>query len=142
MPPRERGADEGFNTTAGFLARFVEPLLGGGPVEVEAPLSSHDREQMLGDGAPLLDPGFLHLRLRRALKAREGLAGSDTDALRLVHAESDGLPGLIVDRYGEVLVLQALTTGSEHWKRRSLHTGLVPLAGRRLRRFGFGQLPR
>ena len=42
-----------FNTTAGFLARFVEPLLGGGTVEVEAPLSSHDREQMLADAQPL-----------------------------------------------------------------------------------------
>jgi hypothetical protein len=55
-----------FNTTAGFLARFVRPLLGGGPVEVEAPLSSHDRAQMLADAAPLLDPDFLHLRTRVA----------------------------------------------------------------------------
>jgi hypothetical protein len=55
-----------FNTTAGFLARFVQPLLGGGTVEVEAPLSSHDRAQMLADAAPLLDPAFLHLRRRVA----------------------------------------------------------------------------
>jgi hypothetical protein len=55
-----------FNTTAGFLARFVRPLLGGGAVEVEAPLSSHDRAQMLADAAPLLDPDFLHLRTRVA----------------------------------------------------------------------------
>lgn len=55
-----------FNTTAGFLARFVRPLLGGGAVEVEAPLSSHDRAQMLADAGPLLDPEFLHLRARVA----------------------------------------------------------------------------
>jgi hypothetical protein len=55
-----------FNTTAGFLARFVRPLLGGGPVEVEAPLSSHDRAQMLADAAPLLDSDFLQLRTRVA----------------------------------------------------------------------------
>jgi hypothetical protein len=55
-----------FNTTAGFLARFVRPLLGGGSVEVEAPLSSHDRAQMLADASPLLDPDFLHLRTRVA----------------------------------------------------------------------------
>jgi hypothetical protein len=55
-----------FNTTAGFLARFVRPLLGGGRVEVEAPLSSHDRAQMLADAGPLLDPEFLHLRTRVA----------------------------------------------------------------------------
>jgi 23S rRNA (cytosine1962-C5)-methyltransferase len=39
-----------------------------------------------------------------------------SDAYRLIHAESDGLPGLIVDRYGETLVLQSLTAGSEFWK--------------------------
>jgi 23S rRNA (cytosine1962-C5)-methyltransferase len=39
-----------------------------------------------------------------------------TDAVRLVHAESDHLPGLIVDRYGDVLVLQSLTAGSEFWR--------------------------
>jgi hypothetical protein len=55
-----------FNTTAGFLARFVEPLLGGGTVEVEAPLSSHDRVQMLTDAGPLLEAKLLHLRTRVA----------------------------------------------------------------------------
>jgi 23S rRNA (cytosine1962-C5)-methyltransferase len=39
-----------------------------------------------------------------------------SDAMRLVHAESDNIPGLIVDRYGEVLVLQSLTAGSEFWR--------------------------
>jgi 23S rRNA (cytosine1962-C5)-methyltransferase len=39
-----------------------------------------------------------------------------TNAYRLVSAESDGLPGLIVDRYGEYLVCQFLSVGAEHWK--------------------------
>jgi len=39
-----------------------------------------------------------------------------TNAYRLIYAESDGLPGLVVDRYGDVLVLQSLTAGSEFWK--------------------------
>jgi 23S rRNA (cytosine1962-C5)-methyltransferase len=39
-----------------------------------------------------------------------------TTAFRLIHAESDGLPGLIVDHYGDTLVLQSLTAGSEYWK--------------------------
>jgi len=39
-----------------------------------------------------------------------------SNAVRLIHAESDLLPGLIVDRYGEVLVLQSLTAGSEFWR--------------------------
>jgi 23S rRNA (cytosine1962-C5)-methyltransferase len=50
-----------------------------------------------------------------------GRAGGDvgllfSNAYRLIHAESDGLPGLIVDRYGETLVLQSLMAGSEFWK--------------------------
>jgi 23S rRNA (cytosine1962-C5)-methyltransferase len=42
----------------------------------------------------------------------------DTHAYRLIYAESDGIPGLIVDRYGDILVLQSLTAGSEFWKER------------------------
>ena len=74
-----------FNTTAGFLARFVGPLLGGGPVEVEAPLSAHDRAQMLTDSAPLLDPSFLHLRERvaRRLVAEPSLPEPGADELSL-----------------------------------------------------------
>ena len=36
--------------------------------------------------------------------------------MRLVHGESDGLPGLIVDRYGDTLVAQFLAAGAERWK--------------------------
>ncbi|MCX6078481.1 MAG: class I SAM-dependent methyltransferase [Chloroflexi bacterium] len=39
-----------------------------------------------------------------------------SDAVRLIHAESDHLPGLIVDSYANVLVLQSLTAGSEFWR--------------------------
>ena len=38
------------------------------------------------------------------------------DGMRLVHGESDGLPGLIVDRYGDILVAQFLSTGAEKWR--------------------------
>jgi len=38
------------------------------------------------------------------------------NAYRLIYAESDNIPGLIVDHYGDVLVLQSLTAGSEYWK--------------------------
>lgn len=74
-----------FNTTAGFVARFVRPLLGGGPVEVEAPLSSHDRAQMLADAGPLLDPEFLQLRTRVAqrLVAEPELPEPGADELSL-----------------------------------------------------------
>ncbi len=39
-----------------------------------------------------------------------------SDALRLVHGELDGLPGLIVDRYADTLVAQFLSSGAERWK--------------------------
>jgi len=56
-------------------------------------------------------------RVRRALALREALpAARHTNALRLVHGESDGLPGLIVDRYADVLVVQFLSAGAERWR--------------------------
>ncbi|HXF85004.1 MAG TPA: class I SAM-dependent methyltransferase [Anaerolineales bacterium] len=64
-----------------------------------------------------VDKEFFRKRIRRAIVSRSMLQASDqTNALRLIYAESDGLPGLIVDRYNNVLVLQSLTAGSEYWK--------------------------
>lgn len=61
-----------------------------------------------------VDAAFWRRQLMAAIARREALAlSADTDAYRLVNAESDGLPGLIVDRYGEWLVLQSLTLGIE-----------------------------
>jgi 23S rRNA (cytosine1962-C5)-methyltransferase len=59
-----------------------------------------------------IDREFWKRRLSRALAARDTLTGSlSTSAYRLVHAESDGIPGLVVDRYGEWLAVQFLTLG-------------------------------
>jgi 23S rRNA (cytosine1962-C5)-methyltransferase len=59
-----------------------------------------------------VDGAFWRRRLERALAGRTGLAGDPaTTAYRLVHAEADGLPGLVVDRYGDWLVVQCLTLG-------------------------------
>ena len=55
-----------------------------------------------------LDADFFRRRVRRALEYRESL-GIDLAAARLVWSESDGLPGVIVDRYGDYLVLQTTT---------------------------------
>ncbi|HWA39130.1 MAG TPA: class I SAM-dependent methyltransferase [Burkholderiales bacterium] len=60
---------------------------------------------------------FLRKRITTALALREGLAAAKhTNALRLVHGESDGLPGLVVDRYADVLVAQFLSAGAERWR--------------------------
>lgn len=55
-----------------------------------------------------LDLDFFKRRIERALKARTD-AGVDTQLCRVVWSESDGLPGVVVDRYGDHLVLQTLT---------------------------------
>jgi 23S rRNA (cytosine1962-C5)-methyltransferase len=55
-----------------------------------------------------LDLDFFTRRIERALKVRTD-AGVDTTLCRVVWSESDGLPGVVVDRYGDYLVLQTLT---------------------------------
>lgn len=64
-----------------------------------------------------VDADFFRRKIQSALNRRDapGLKQA-SDAIRLVHAESDGLPGLVVDRYGEILVLQSLTAGCEFWR--------------------------
>jgi 23S rRNA (cytosine1962-C5)-methyltransferase len=64
------------------------------------------------DAEEPMDAGFWRHRLERAVAGRERLASDPvTNAYRLVHAEADGLPGLIVDRYSDWLVMQCLTLG-------------------------------
>jgi 23S rRNA (cytosine1962-C5)-methyltransferase len=59
-----------------------------------------------------VDVAWLRARLAAALALREGLFGG-APFYRLVHAEADGLPGLVIDRYGDALALQANTAGME-----------------------------
>jgi 23S rRNA (cytosine1962-C5)-methyltransferase len=64
-----------------------------------------------------IDAAFFQQRLAQALAARRKLPLlSPCSAMRLVHGESDGLPGLIVDRYADFLVCQFLSAGAERWK--------------------------
>jgi len=63
-----------------------------------------------------IDEGFFRSRIQQALAFRSSLPPSGmSNASRLVYAESDGLPGLIVDRYGDFLVVQFLSSGAERW---------------------------
>jgi 23S rRNA (cytosine1962-C5)-methyltransferase len=62
-----------------------------------------------------IDRGFWLARLRSAASWRDRVV-SDTDAYRLVHAEGDLLPGLIIDRYGDCFALQTLTRGMDALK--------------------------
>ena len=62
-----------------------------------------------------IDATFLAARVASAVAAR-GLFDLQSDGVRLIHGEADGLPGLIVDRYGDTLVAQFLSAGVERWK--------------------------
>jgi len=64
-----------------------------------------------------IDKEFFRHKIRSSLATRQMLnIESQSNSYRLIYAESDGIPGLIVDKYNEVLVLQSLTAGSEYWK--------------------------
>ena len=64
-----------------------------------------------------VDKEFFRKKIHASLATRYELqVEHNINAARLIYAESDNMPGVIVDRYGDVLVLQSLTAGSEYWK--------------------------
>jgi 23S rRNA (cytosine1962-C5)-methyltransferase len=69
------------------------------------------------DENDIVDANFFEKKISQAYALRKQLVASkQTDSYRLVHSENDLLPGLIVDKYGEYLVLQFHTTGIDSWK--------------------------
>jgi 23S rRNA (cytosine1962-C5)-methyltransferase len=81
------------------------------------------------DSSAAVDKGFFKQRIQRAVELRERLpASKHTNAVRLIHGESDGLPGLVVDRYADVLVAQFLAAGVERWREEILDL-LVEVSG-------------
>lgn len=79
--------------------------------KIVARIWSWDRDEKI-------DADFFYHRIAQSISLRETnrILLQDTNALRLVHGESDGLPGLVVDQYNDVLVLQVLTMGMENWR--------------------------
>ena len=67
------------------------------------------------DEAQRIDAPFLEALVQASVGARAGF-DIQSDSARLIHGESDGLPGLIVDRYGDTLVAQFLSAGVERFK--------------------------
>ena len=64
-----------------------------------------------------IGPAFFGERIERAADQRRTLAETDrTDALRLVNGESDGLPGVVADRYGDTIVVQLSSAGADRWR--------------------------
>ena len=79
------------------------------------------------DEAERIDRGFFARRIAAAIEVRAKLAIA-SDALRLVHGEADGLPGLVVDRYADTMVAQFGAAGVERW-RETIADALVQACG-------------
>lgn len=69
------------------------------------------------DPAEPIDHAFFKRRVAAAVARRAGLPElAGQQGLRLIHAESDGLPGVIADRYGDTVVVQLTTVGADKWR--------------------------
>lgn len=67
------------------------------------------------DPAEEVDEAFLRRRVEQSV-ARRARVKPGSNGLRIVHGESDGLPGVVADRYGDVIVVQLLSAGAERWR--------------------------
>jgi 23S rRNA (cytosine1962-C5)-methyltransferase len=117
---------------AGDEVSVVDPrgnLLGRG---FYSPGSAIPVRLLVRDAETRLDASFFRSRIARAVALRTllGLPSEQTNGFRLVHAEGDGLPGLIVDRYGDAVAIQLGTIGM---KRREalVHEALLALVAPR-----------
>jgi len=64
-----------------------------------------------------IDKDFIQQRIKSAAQLRKQMIDDDsTNAYRIINAESDSLPGLVVDKYADFLVCQFLSAGAEYWK--------------------------
>src|SRR5262249_5652980 len=113
---------------SGAIQRVDDAPISGATVDL---LSSHQQFLALASYSPIsqirarawtfedepVDKELFRRKIRAAIEMRQALnVATQSNAYRLIYAESDGIPGLIVDRYGDVLILQSLTAGSEFWK--------------------------
>ena len=90
------------SATGQFVARgYYNPH-----TDIAIRILTHDIEEAI-------DGEFLQRRIRSALELRQVFDPIQTNAYRLVHSEGDGLPGLVVDRFADILVAQIHTAGME-----------------------------
>jgi len=68
------------------------------------------------DETTAIDEAFFEGAIARACALRDGLLDARHSACRLVHAECDGLPGVVADRYGDTIVVQLLSAGADAWR--------------------------
>ena len=69
------------------------------------------------DPEACIDRKYFKNAIKEAVSIRSMyIEETETNAIRLIHGESDGLPGLVVDRYADTLIVQLLSCGAEYWK--------------------------
>ncbi len=68
------------------------------------------------DPSEPVDAAFFLRRVARAVAARAQIQDADHTGCRLIHGESDGLPGIVADRYADTVVLQLSSAGAERWR--------------------------
>src|SRR5687768_13797738 len=94
--PRDGDAVDVFDSSGSWLARGTW----SGTSQIRVRLWTWEPQE-------LIDDTLIRARIRRAIAGRAAIAAGDaTSAYRLVFSESDGVPGLIADRYNDYLVLQ------------------------------------
>jgi 23S rRNA (cytosine1962-C5)-methyltransferase len=81
------------------------------------------------DAEESVDDAFFKRRIAAAVALRQALPElRGQQGLRLIHAESDGLPGVIADQYGDTVVVQLTSAGADKW-RNAIVAGLVKATG-------------
>ena len=81
------------------------------------------------DADESVDDGFFKRRIAAAVALRQALPElRGQQGLRLIHAESDGLPGVIADQYGDTVVVQLTSAGADKW-RNAIVAGLIKATG-------------
>jgi 23S rRNA (cytosine1962-C5)-methyltransferase len=109
----------------GAVVRVVDPR--GAPLGFALWSSLSEIRLRMVERSETLAASFLRDRIERALRWRETVAAG-AEAYRVVHGEGDGLPSLVVDRYGEYLAVQTLSQGTERAKA-EIVAALVDLLG-------------
>jgi 23S rRNA (cytosine1962-C5)-methyltransferase len=99
--------------TPGAVVRVADPR--GAPLGFAFWSSRSEIRLRVFERGEALSGGFLRERIERALRWR-GTVAAGAQACRVVHGEGDGLPSLVVDRYGDYLAVQTLSQGTERAK--------------------------
>ncbi|MBK8944158.1 MAG: class I SAM-dependent methyltransferase [Ignavibacteriae bacterium] len=68
------------------------------------------------DESEIIDRKFFESKIKSSFNLRNSIIEKNTNSFRIVNSESDNLPGIILDKYSEFLVLQFLSAGAEFWK--------------------------